>query len=956
MRCASVIGVLSLLSPTAAAAPLKVILDTDMGGGGCQDVDDVGVLSMANALADNGEIELLAVILDTLPDASAAVISTLQTYYGRPDVPVGAFRSSGAAPLNHLRQWHPYTAAVARGGWPHAVSTTAALPSAVDVYRRTLAAQPDGSVVVVVVGVHTALAALLRSEADAASNATGAQLLAAKVRLLAIMGGRFGGDYGGAWEECNVCECDRWRGGCASSESAQFALAHLPASLRVLYLGQEVGLRVMHGAALTTCASDDNPARQAYIDYLQGPYRDRFSWDPLMLLVAVRGVGAVPGLTEAPDVGRAVMHDDCTNGWQAVADGTARQSYLTLDGATDAQLEAMGGMIDALICQAPRARLEQQLQTQLQTQQQAQQLQAQLQQQAEAQLQAQQQTQQRQQAEDLASAPGAASGTAAAIADGRTVCLRDPAASGVVLPNAYTQDGGQAGAWGGFCTCPDGRAYAVGDALNFCTSLACHGGVAGACEHHDGAWTHHTVTCATRAPELVVSAVAVAVAPPPSLSAASASSASSAAAAASASSSLDSTAAASAVSSASAAMLAVFPSYEVDAAELHWDGTLCFSVAGTTGATAAAAGATAAATAAAGATAAAAAAAAAASSSLEARRASVGPVHMPPTTPTKKTKDCWTLSREECCSHTDGRTDVYGGQDCIPAADGQTFTSGYVCEPENWVLGTAGGGGHQGVRIGTCSLAATAARDDEVLEVLAPGILPFGTSLCFGIGNTKALGCSATPPEAWETGEAVVALSNGVSLTLQVEVRLWPSPPAPPPPTPSLPPSPYASPLPLPPPSASPLPPLSPSPPPPPAATRRPAPSSSPDPISQLPPPPPPTTTRRHGRNGKKSRSPRPARPPPAAAAPPPPTPTLLGTREALLAATGTVFTATVLLWGLLCRAAMRRWQRRTLQRASPAKWSATRTRPRERTGLQKVSNEAAAESSESESGESFSV
>ena len=66
-----------------------------------------------------------------------------------------------------------------------------------------------------------------------------------------------------------------------------------PSSVRVLYIGQEVGLRVMHGAALTTCASDDNPARAAYLDYLGGPHRDRFSWDPLMLLVAVRGVDAV---------------------------------------------------------------------------------------------------------------------------------------------------------------------------------------------------------------------------------------------------------------------------------------------------------------------------------------------------------------------------------------------------------------------------------------------------------------------------------------------------------------------------------------------------------------------------------------------------------------------------------------------------------------------------------------
>ena len=42
-----------------SGSPVKVIFDTDMGGGGCQDVDDVGTLFVLNALVDNGEAELL---------------------------------------------------------------------------------------------------------------------------------------------------------------------------------------------------------------------------------------------------------------------------------------------------------------------------------------------------------------------------------------------------------------------------------------------------------------------------------------------------------------------------------------------------------------------------------------------------------------------------------------------------------------------------------------------------------------------------------------------------------------------------------------------------------------------------------------------------------------------------------------------------------------------------------
>ena len=49
----------------ASPSPVKLIIDTDIGGGGCNDVDDVGAICIANALADNGEAELLAMVQNT---------------------------------------------------------------------------------------------------------------------------------------------------------------------------------------------------------------------------------------------------------------------------------------------------------------------------------------------------------------------------------------------------------------------------------------------------------------------------------------------------------------------------------------------------------------------------------------------------------------------------------------------------------------------------------------------------------------------------------------------------------------------------------------------------------------------------------------------------------------------------------------------------------------------------
>ena len=54
------------------------------------------------------------------------------------------------------------------------------------------------------------------------------------------------------------------------------------------------------------------------------------------------------------------------------------------------------------------------------------------------------------------------------------------------------------GGWGGYCTCPNGKVYGVGDENNFCGSLACGGGTAGKCNNFDGEWSRKRVTCGQR--------------------------------------------------------------------------------------------------------------------------------------------------------------------------------------------------------------------------------------------------------------------------------------------------------------------------------------------------------------------------------------------------------------------------------------------------------------------------
>ena len=157
--------------------PVKVILDTDM----ISDYDDMGALACLHALADAGECEILATVSCTRKNGSVAAVEICNAYYGRPDIPVGCSKLdsavSGRDKWGHkkflaLQQKYP-------GKFKYADSDEA--PDAVDVYRRILASQPDGGVVICSLGFLSNMRALLESKGDAHSPLDGKALVAKKV-------------------------------------------------------------------------------------------------------------------------------------------------------------------------------------------------------------------------------------------------------------------------------------------------------------------------------------------------------------------------------------------------------------------------------------------------------------------------------------------------------------------------------------------------------------------------------------------------------------------------------------------------------------------------------------------------------------------------------------------------------------------------------------------------------
>ncbi len=109
--------------------PVKIILDTDLG----PDYDDVGALAFLHAMADSGKVEILATVSSNKQELVAPSIDVINTYFGRPDLPIGAPKGNG---VNLGSSQHWADSIVAK--YPHTINSTDDVPDATLIYRRVL--------------------------------------------------------------------------------------------------------------------------------------------------------------------------------------------------------------------------------------------------------------------------------------------------------------------------------------------------------------------------------------------------------------------------------------------------------------------------------------------------------------------------------------------------------------------------------------------------------------------------------------------------------------------------------------------------------------------------------------------------------------------------------------------------------------------------------------------------
>jgi inosine-uridine nucleoside N-ribohydrolase len=317
-------------APLPAADPVRLIFDTDMGN----DVDDALALAMIHALESRGEAKLLAVTVSKDSKSAAPFVDLVNTFYGRPSIPVGAVKN-GKTPNDTPMIRIPAERRTAAGAYvyPHRLTDGASAPDAVAVLRQVLAAEQDGSVTIVQVGFSTNLARLLDSAADAASPLPGARLVGRKVRLLSAMAGHFPTGK----PEYNVM---------TDIPSARKVFEAWPSP--IVFSGFEVGEALLFPAlAIERDFSwvADHPVAEAYRNYMRMPY-DRPTWDLTAVLYAARPDRRYFSLS--PE-GRVTVDESGQSHFTEAAGGGRR--YLILEEAQKARtLEAL-----ILLASQPRA-------------------------------------------------------------------------------------------------------------------------------------------------------------------------------------------------------------------------------------------------------------------------------------------------------------------------------------------------------------------------------------------------------------------------------------------------------------------------------------------------------------------------------------------------------------------------------------------------------------------------
>jgi len=302
--------------------PVNLIFDTDMA----PDYDDVGALAILHAMADSGEVKILATLSSNKCETAVPCIEVINTYFGRGNIPTGAVKGEGV----DLTTWHSglrWTDELP-SLYPHSTRSTSQSEDALTIYRRILSSQPDNSVTIVTVGFLSNLKNLLLSGPDEISPLSGKELVRKKVKELVSMTGMFP-----EGKEFNVKE---------DAKASQIVFSEWPTPITLS--GFEIGSKILTGKRLASSEKIGNPVIDTYTMCLaQDNPNGRESWDQTAVLAAVHGI------RDYFDIERGTMavYDDGSNSWEKDENGNHSRLVFKM------QPEQIGKIIEDMMLHEP---------------------------------------------------------------------------------------------------------------------------------------------------------------------------------------------------------------------------------------------------------------------------------------------------------------------------------------------------------------------------------------------------------------------------------------------------------------------------------------------------------------------------------------------------------------------------------------------------------------------------
>ena len=305
-----------------SSSPTPVIFDTDMG----PDYDDAGAITILHAFADSNRISILATMASTKYEGVAGVLNLFNTYFKRPDIPIG-FPKSDAV---EQRDWQHWTDTLL-ANYPHNIKKNSDAEDAVTLYRKLLAKQRDNSVTVITVGFLTNISNLLQSKPDQYSSLSGIDLVKKKVKKMVSMAGKFP-----EGKEFNVFK---------DIAASQYAFTHFPKPL--YFCGFEIGEQIKCGLPLIhNDAIRNDPTKDVFRICIPQAAEDsagRKSWDEVTTLIAVTDYKPDYDVKE----GSITVTEDGSNTWNE----KGKNQFYFIDKHSSAIMQKK---IDELMMHQPR--------------------------------------------------------------------------------------------------------------------------------------------------------------------------------------------------------------------------------------------------------------------------------------------------------------------------------------------------------------------------------------------------------------------------------------------------------------------------------------------------------------------------------------------------------------------------------------------------------------------------